>query len=80
MASANNMKFGRKLLGPLSVVWALVACTATPHVPKSDFNDAWGDRGDQVFARDALWCSEAIESRRSHWNRCMRERGWRSQP
>jgi hypothetical protein len=70
----------RSMLGHVGVVWVLSACTSVPHVPQHHFNDAWGDRGEQIFARDAAWCAEAVESRRSHWSVCMRGRGWQSGP
>lgn len=54
----------------------LVACTASPHIEHAAFDDAWGDRGAQVHARDLAWCVAAAESRRSLVAGCMRHRGW----
>ena len=80
MADAIDPTFSPLRVGLLTLVCALAACASNPHVSKIHFTDALGDRGEQVFARDALWCAEAVESRRSQWNGCMVERGWRSQP
>jgi hypothetical protein len=63
-----------------TMLLSLAACTPLPHMPKSGFDDDWGDRGEQVFARDAKWCADAVESRRSNWVGCMLQRGWRGLP
>lgn len=55
-------------------VW--VACTVAPHISQAAFDDAWGDRGAQVYARDVAWCVSAAESRRSLVEGCLRNRGW----
>jgi hypothetical protein len=54
----------------------LVACTATPHIGHSAYDDAWGERGPDVHARDLAWCLAAAESRRSLVGGCMFNRGW----
>lgn len=58
------------------VAAALAACAATPHIDHAAFDDAWGDRGPQVHARDLAWCVAAAESRRSLVAGCMLNRGW----
>lgn len=58
------------------VTAVLTACTSSPHIGHEAYEDAWGDRGPQVHARDVAWCAEAVESRRSLMNGCMRQRGW----
>lgn len=55
-------------------VW--VACTGSPHISQAAFDDAWGDRGAQVYARDVAWCVAATESRRSLVAGCLLKRGW----
>lgn len=57
-----------------SPVW--VACTVPPHISHTAFEDAWGDRGAQVYARDVAWCVAAAESRRSLVAGCLLQRGW----
>jgi hypothetical protein len=64
----------------LLIAMGLPGCTTAPHIGQSQFEDAWGDRGAQVFARDVAWCAEAVESRRSLWSGCMQQRGWLSRP
>jgi hypothetical protein len=64
------------------VLWTalgLGACTAAPHVDHVNYDDAWGDRGAQVFARDTDWCIQAVESRRSLLAGCLHQRGWVAQ-
>ena len=57
-----------------SPVW--VACTGSPHISQAAFDDEWGDRGAQVYARDVAWCVAAAESRRSLVAGCLLKRGW----
>ena len=64
--------------GAVWVMAGLVACASAPHVGHDTFQDAWGDRGPQVFARDLGWCVQAVESRRSLLAGCMQQRGWLS--
>jgi hypothetical protein len=57
---------------------ALCACASVPAAVQAlDWRDAWGDRGQQVLARDYVWCVEAVENRRSLLGACMAARGWR---
>ena len=64
----------------LSLVGAtLVACAQLPASMKTlTWLDAWGDRGEQVLARDFRMCEELVEQRRSLMEGCMAGRGWSS--
>lgn len=47
-----------------------------PSVAGLPWQDAWGDRGRQVLARDYAMCERLVEQRRSQLAACMRNRGW----
>lgn len=40
------------------------------------WKDRWGDRGEQVLARDYAMCATLVEQRRSLLSSCMENRGW----
>jgi len=40
------------------------------------WQDHWGDRGRQVFARDHGMCERLVEQRRSLLASCLASRGW----
>lgn len=55
----------------------LSACAQLPLAIKElDWKDRWGDRGEQVLARDYAMCQQLVEQRRSLLSACMEARGW----
>ena len=55
----------------------LAACAQLPPSIKGlDWQDRWGDRGEQVLARDYAMCQELVEQHRSLLASCMNNRGW----
>jgi len=55
----------------------LSACAQMPQsVKELDWKDRWGDRGEQVLARDYAMCLALVEQRRSLLSSCMDTRGW----
>lgn len=61
----------------LALCASLCACAplheSTAGLP---WQDAWGDRGPQVLARDHAMCERLVEQRRSLLPGCMQARGW----
>jgi hypothetical protein len=74
------MSLPLRLCRPLAglLLTGLVGCSSGPAAWQSlGWQDAWGDRGEQVRGRDLIMCAEAVESRRSLLADCMVHRGWR---
>ena len=83
MNFTNPHRFSPLKGASMAALWAavtLAGCASAPHVGRHTFQDAWGDRGPQVFARDLEWCVIAVESRRSLLAGCMENRGWLDKP
>lgn len=64
----------------LITAWGIVLCIGCAELPKSvedtGWQDLWGDRGGQVFARDYEMCATLVEQRRSLLASCLAQRGW----
>jgi hypothetical protein len=55
----------------------LCACAQLPQsIKELDWQDAWGNRGEQVLARDYEMCQRLVEQRRGLLSACMENRGW----
>ena len=55
----------------------VTACANLPDsVAQLAWQDGWGDRGSQVFARDYDLCATLVEGRRSLMAGCLASRGW----
>jgi hypothetical protein len=55
----------------------LCSCAQLPQSMKElDWKDAWGDRGEQVLARDYEMCEQVVEQHRGLLSACMANRGW----
>ncbi|MFT3776717.1 MAG: hypothetical protein QM772_00330 [Ottowia sp.] len=63
-----------------AAVWllaaGLAACASLPAPVATHWLDQWGDRGEQVFARDYHACGRMVENHRARLPSCMRSRGW----
>lgn len=68
-------------VAPCWLALALAACAQLPaSVDALQWEDAWGDRGRQVLARDYRMCEELVEQRRSLMQGCLQTRGWLLSP
>jgi hypothetical protein len=66
-----------KLCTAIAVSSMAAACADIPQsVEEIGWQDSWGDRGQQVFARDYAMCAELVEQRRSLMTSCLSGRGW----
>ena len=55
----------------------LTGCAQLPQsIKELNWKDEWGDRGDQVLARDYEMCQRLVEQRRGLLSACMANRGW----
>ena len=73
------MKYQNVLTALASGVSALLlaGCANLPDsVSELAVRDLFGDRGQQVFARDYVMCADLVESRRSLLLGCLMSRGW----
>jgi hypothetical protein len=65
------------LLATAGITLVLSACAQLlPSVAALPWQDAWGDRGHQVLARDYAMCERLVEQRRSLLAACLHNRGW----
>jgi hypothetical protein len=61
----------------LLLVMLLTACAQLPEsIQELNWKDEWGNRGEQVLARDYEMCQTLVEQRRGLLSSCMANRGW----
>ena len=65
-----------KFTGLLFVLLASACAQLPPSMKDLAWKDLWGDRGEQVLARDYAMCEALVEQRRSLLSSCMANRGW----
>ncbi len=79
-ATMAAMKCRQCLIRPFAAVGIAIVLSACAQLHESTaalhWQDAWGDRGRQVLARDHAMCQRLVEHRRSLLANCLASRGW----